>query len=146
MNINKELVRLWIDSLRSGTYQQGTSQLRTIDDKFCCLGVLCDIAKQSVNLEWNLPNVDYVSYSMGGTYSILPSVLAEYLGTVECDQRILILKTNVKLQEYLGDKVNDLLTHTTLVALNDYYKLSFDQIADILEEEFLHEDTAINVA
>lgn len=33
----------WIEALRSGKYEQGKYQLRTWDNKFCCLGVLCDI-------------------------------------------------------------------------------------------------------
>jgi hypothetical protein len=73
------------------------------------------------------------------------------LGSITIDERVIIVKSNSKLQEYLGDQTDDLKTHTTLVALNDYYHLSFDQIADILEEEFLlsgtiNENTATNVA
>lgn len=33
----------WVTALKSGTYQQGMDVLRTPDDKYCCLGVLCDI-------------------------------------------------------------------------------------------------------
>jgi hypothetical protein len=42
-----ELKQKWIDALRSGKYQQGRSALRTKDDRFCCLGVLCDIVDPS---------------------------------------------------------------------------------------------------
>ena len=34
----------WVAALRSGKYKQGTGQLRTEDDCYCCLGVLCDIS------------------------------------------------------------------------------------------------------
>lgn len=33
----------WIKSLGSGKYNQGTQFLRDKNDKYCCLGVLCDI-------------------------------------------------------------------------------------------------------
>lgn len=33
----------WVTALRSGEYQQGQGVLRTTDDHFCCLGVLCDL-------------------------------------------------------------------------------------------------------
>jgi len=33
----------WVAALRSGKYQQGEKRLRT-NDKFCCLGVACDIS------------------------------------------------------------------------------------------------------
>jgi hypothetical protein len=47
--INKKLIKKWIKVLRSRKYKQGTGALRTHGptecsvDRFCCLGVLCDI-------------------------------------------------------------------------------------------------------
>jgi hypothetical protein len=40
--MNKEFKKLWIEALRSGEYQQGTSALNA-NGKFCCLGVLCEV-------------------------------------------------------------------------------------------------------
>lgn len=40
--MDKELKRKWVEALRSGKYEQGHGALRK-DDKFCCLGVLCDV-------------------------------------------------------------------------------------------------------
>lgn len=37
--------RLWLKALRSGKYQQGKNQLRN-GDRFCCLGVLCEVYRQ----------------------------------------------------------------------------------------------------
>lgn len=45
--MNPEIKKLWIDALLSGEYQQGQGYLHQIEDqesKFCCLGVLCDLA------------------------------------------------------------------------------------------------------
>jgi hypothetical protein len=39
-----EIKALWIERLRSGQIQQGKNLLRDIDDRMCCLGVLCEIA------------------------------------------------------------------------------------------------------
>lgn len=55
--LKPEIKASWLEALRSGEYQQGKSCLRTDDDKFCCLGVLCDLYdKQLVangsNTEW----------------------------------------------------------------------------------------------
>lgn len=33
----------WVAALRSGKYVQGGGFLRTPEDKYCCLGVLCDL-------------------------------------------------------------------------------------------------------
>jgi hypothetical protein len=38
----------WLEALRSGEYKQGREALRTVDNAYCCLGVLCDI----VGVEW----------------------------------------------------------------------------------------------
>lgn len=32
----------WLKNLRSGEYNQGPDVLRRNDERFCCLGVLCD--------------------------------------------------------------------------------------------------------
>ncbi len=38
-------VKLWVAALESGEYEQDQGQLRT-DGGFCCLGVLCEVAKE----------------------------------------------------------------------------------------------------
>ena len=38
-----DIKRRWVDALRSGEYAQGQERLR-VNDEFCCLGVLCDLA------------------------------------------------------------------------------------------------------
>jgi hypothetical protein len=41
--MKKEIAERWVEALRSGKYEQGRHELRG-GDKFCCLGVLCDIS------------------------------------------------------------------------------------------------------
>lgn len=41
--MKKTIADLWIANLRSGKYEQGLRALHR-DGKFCCLGVLCDLA------------------------------------------------------------------------------------------------------
>lgn len=50
--MNRELKTKWLEALRSGKYKQGRSALRTIQDEFCCLGVLCDIVAPDA---WSKP-------------------------------------------------------------------------------------------
>lgn len=33
----------WLEALRSGRYEQGQGYLKNKKNKFCCLGVLCDL-------------------------------------------------------------------------------------------------------
>jgi hypothetical protein len=40
------VAKKWVAALRSGKYQQGKCFLKTDDGKFCCLGVLAELAKE----------------------------------------------------------------------------------------------------
>lgn len=37
-----QLLTKWVEALESGKYQQGRNRLRNFD-RFCCVGVLCDV-------------------------------------------------------------------------------------------------------
>ena len=41
--LNKQFKKKWLSALRSGEYKKGKGQLRTKDNRFCCLGVACEI-------------------------------------------------------------------------------------------------------
>lgn len=83
--MNPEIKSEWTTALRSGEYEQGTGMLRSADDKFCCLGVLCDLAVQN----GVIPKPDvcfedetaheylYGADQLGG---ILPSELVKWAG------------------------------------------------------------------
>lgn len=60
----RSLLLMTIAALRDGTYQQGHCELRTRADRFCCLGVMTDKAKDALGLEWKLDS--YAGYSIGG--------------------------------------------------------------------------------
>lgn len=43
--MREEVKDKWVEALRSGKYEQGIGYLHDLtNDKFCCLGVLCDVA------------------------------------------------------------------------------------------------------
>ena len=42
-----EIKKLWVEALKSGEFKQDTGGLRT-DKGYCCLGVLCELHRQSV--------------------------------------------------------------------------------------------------
>ncbi len=71
MYMKPEIKAKWVENLRSGKYVQGIDSLRApsynddgdvIDEKFCCLGVLCDLYVNDTgdNL-WNTILSDYES-------------------------------------------------------------------------------------
>ena len=45
--MNLEIKAKWVAALRSGEYTQGYGRLRDSDNKFCCLGVLCNLHAQA---------------------------------------------------------------------------------------------------
>jgi len=49
--MKKRIKKLWIDALRSGKYEQTTGYLKT-GDKYCCLGVLCDLHAKEKDGAW----------------------------------------------------------------------------------------------
>lgn len=53
MAMNPEVKAQWVKALRSGEYQQGIGQLREAD-RFCCLGVLCDLFAKQGGGEWEV--------------------------------------------------------------------------------------------
>jgi len=63
----------WIEALRSGKYKQGRLTLRTRNDCYCCLGVLCDVSNIS---KWE---VNGAYYSYDGALGFLPLSLRDQL-------------------------------------------------------------------
>ena len=138
-SINKELVKQWVEALRSSKYKQGRQALRNRKDEFCCLGVLCDISKNTLNLDWELDSNDICEseiYIMEKNGGVLPDSVWEYLGK-EIGYKANISTKNSKIPKSVTESFLLPLKDISLVTLNDHYKLSFEQIADIIEEEFL---------
>ena len=71
----KEHRRLWVEALRSGKYKQGQGVLRSADDHYCCLGVLCDLA----GVEWNTGYTG--NYHAGvGQFATAPFEVTDFVG------------------------------------------------------------------
>ena len=75
MNENAER---WVETLRSGEYEQTTGSLRS-NDKFCCLGVACDLYDES---GWEDCHVNQCVYRANGVaYDVdLPLAVRTWLG------------------------------------------------------------------
>ena len=115
--MNKTVKNKWIEALRSGEYEQGICSLRK-DNKYCCLGVLCDLYGKENDTPW----VKYVSeeeFRFLGHNKWLPKEVRDWAG---------VDYNRVSLPKCIGDR-------TDLVQLNDS-GCSFDYIADVIEEQF----------
>lgn len=112
----------WIAALRSGEYKQGGGALRSDDNSYCCLGVLCDI------IDPNAWHGD--AWEKGGErgYYLIPDGIAKsvlghtWSGEVNQDG-------STDIEDRDGGEV-------PLTYLNDSGLFTFDQIADVIDYAF----------
>lgn len=132
---HKERIQKWVNALRSGNYKQGTKVLKTQDNKFCCLGVACDIySKETGEGEWRLPSDESYQYEE----FVLP---IKQIGVV-MKPSVKVLPDSVR--KYFDLRSNNPLLHRSpdeskilsLAELNDK-GLSFNKIADLIENNFI---------
>lgn len=132
--MNKEKLKLWLDALRSGEYQQGYGRLANIDETgsvgYCCLGVACEVAiKDGLDLlrDVGLRNINYgLAYDSG----YLPEEVQQWLE----------LDDNNVMVEFTDSEGNTRDEHVAF--LNDTQNWTFEQIADAVEAKYLAEETA----
>lgn len=128
--MNPEVKKLWVDALRSGKYKQGQNALATYDldtegYAYCCLGVLCEVAReQGVDvevLEFGTEDDElYLMYHR--QHEILPSHIADWAGLD--DQR-------ANFTAIYGS----MIIQTSLVERNDAGR-TFDGLAEDIETYF----------
>lgn len=113
----KKIRQKWVAALRSGQYKQGFSSLVTVgkkSDKFCCLGVLCDMAvRAGVIPKPEIPQLG-CEYQYEGKKGLPPKSVLNWVG----------LATDSGRSEGLA----------SLASLNDEGK-TFKHIAKIIESE-----------
>lgn len=110
--------RMWVKALRSGQYKQTTQQLRD-DDKFCCLGVLCDLhAKATGKSKWDGSVFQTRAYHDSME---VPKPVQRWAGLRDCNPSV------------QGRRVHGELC-TSLAELNDN-GYGFKRIATVIEKE-----------
>lgn len=130
---NEQNIKLWIEALRSGKYKQGQYRLRQ-NNEFCCLGVACEIYDLIHANE--LPKLkECEDYYENNNNQTLPLIIGEWLGVDDCNPSINI--TEIMMEKYPELELYSFEKTITLAELNDDVQLSFDQIADIIEDNFL---------
>lgn len=118
--MNREIRDRWIAALRSGKYQQGKYSLRR-DERYCCLGVLCELAVQDGIIERYDPLNDHVydfGDENGSSNGALPPTVVRWAG----------LHDSIPLVRFAGNEHG-------LASLNDSIGLNFNQIAQIIEQQ-----------
>lgn len=110
----KELKK-WIKALRSGKYSQGIGSLQTYRG-YCCLGVGCVVLGDKSKLSYY--TASYGETLVGGMPNAQGRAVPKWLSWI-----------NIEVMRTFG---------YSLSQLNDHYKYTFDEIADILEAIYVH--------
>lgn len=157
--MNKQVIEKWATALESGDYAQGKSRLHTITEKgnseFCCLGVLCELAKDAGVVEivgqkreggGPFYNEDTNTHEMSGGFTrvfygfkddeleayALPDSVAEWAGLAVDG----VMDADPTLSHPAGG-------HHAASYWNDVEKVSFSDIAAMIRHTYL-EDTDNN--
>jgi|GEM_PF-1248954 len=118
----------FLNALRSGDYEQGRLKLRTYDNRFCCLGVLTDLAVKAGVVRW-------VESEYGwGIVEDLPNGTS-HVNTTDLSDKVmrwagLEVETCRSGNIFTGTNYQE----DNLMHFNDEKNLSFEQIAEIVEE------------
>lgn len=110
--MKRSIARKWAQALESGEYKQARHALRK-GDKFCCLGVLCNIHAQE-HPEIAVQQKRKQHYL--NEDAILPHPVQEWAG---------LATPNGKLKSY-----------DALTVLNDYTELTFPEIAKVIRKHW----------
>ena len=119
--MNPEVKAKWLEALRSRAYKQGIGTLRTSNDFFCCLGVLCNIHQKEAAGTWVSGN-DCYAYSDGNEEEsgVLIDSVIDWAGLTD------------SAPEPILDYGSGL--SASLSWLNDH-GMTFDEIADLIEKQ-----------
>jgi hypothetical protein len=134
VKLNPDVKKAWLAALRSGEYQQGKGVLRSENDRFCCLGVLCDLAARARLVTFDADNVAYVSVALPTDRStgMLPQTVARWAGLtsdqggVDADPRVEVPNRYTAAG---GGSYR-----MSLSVVNDELNYDFHQIANLIEE------------
>jgi hypothetical protein len=127
MEPTKRQIETWVRALRSGEYEQARHVLQK-GEKFCCLGVACDIF---------IPNIKKLTYR-GRLVGSVPSTQLHSPEWLTLIDNNFYLNTGVYLHN-LNDGIGNGRTHVN-VDENELRDLryTFDEIADLLELVYIH--------
>jgi len=130
--MNPGIKQKWLIALRSGEYKQGKFSLKSVvngEIRYCCLGVLCDIAVKEGVLNWKPdiatrsvsedPNHKYYELEDAYVAQLLPPKVKEWAHLESASPVI-------------SDPENSI--YHDLASANDSLNLSFNEIANEIEK------------
>jgi hypothetical protein len=135
--MDKDVKAKWIAALKSGEYTQGRASLKQ-SDRYCCLGVLCDlfIKETKPDIGW-LINGSYV-YSFEGHSGDLPPSVIQWANLPSANPNVAkeavpkrLMDKKITTHYGLSDSEVSALKNISLAELNDGGAF-FSEIAEII--------------
>jgi len=124
----------WVDALRDGTRKQCTGALKSLDNKYCCLGVLCELHQLKTKMLYyeedeteQRPDGIIFCYGHNEDHEVLPKGFDKEIGLYSKSGEI---KYTVESTEYCDEL--DLPVYASLAESNDG-GWTFQEIADFIE-------------
>lgn len=131
----RKRIRKWVKELRSGRWEQGAHVLRSEDDKYCCLGVACELFR-GPNQKWNLiPITGGQAWAIDNLEADMPPFIVNKLGLPGGNPRVpkhIVQKYTTCTPPYMSPMTKSV----SLSSLNDN-GVPFATIADCIEDAFL---------
>lgn len=140
----------WVEALRSGDYEQAKSKLQVteVDSDsnkkigFCCLGVLCDLAVRHGVIDKPIEiHETYHSHNeFDGEVDGLPPAVRAWAGLKQADPDVEVPWGTVTDPEWWewdhpGEEHPE-TEEINIAELNDSHGFNFDQLADVIVENF----------
>ena len=119
--MRKKVKQLWVNALRSGKYEQGRSVLCSLDNKYCCLGVLTEVYIEQMKKNRKKSKVNkFLGTSVSKQYQV------EGEGNATC----LLPKV---VEKWAGLNRNQV---SWAMCMNDTCKVDFNNIANCIDYTF----------
>lgn len=136
MKLKPEVKAAWVTALRSGEYKQGTGCLNKLidgEEHYCCLGVLADLAARQGIVERFVPDDGFDGdpfRNYDGEAGLPPLAVWSWAAADKISTSFSPAGPRVQIDQD-GEEF-----WSGLSSLNDTDGWTFDQIADVIEEQF----------
>lgn len=143
-----KVMKSWVEALRSGDHTQGYRTLNRIrplgdpEDEYsnviglCCLGVLCEVAVKAGVIPAGVNAHGSMRYGAAGQGSFLPEEVMEWAGLADVNPWVEVIRVRPGTDDEMYAAT------ARLADLNDEERASFEEIADIIEDQFIAKPVA----
>lgn len=110
-----QVYELWVQALRSGEFEQGQQNLK-YGGKFCCLGVLIELARRDGGREWEVEN-GY--HGINGDFCHLPDSIIRFIGMEDAEESNLVSKNDNERRDfqYIANYIESVIAPRALARL-----------------------------